>query len=62
MNTSQTIEQMKSLDSKVFRKLGLEIANQLIRSDGGSEDAKTALINYNNWDKAQKQRFLESMK
>jgi len=57
MNTSQTVQEMKSLDSNVFRELGLEIANQMVRS----EDGATALINYNNWNKVRKQRFLESM-
>ena len=58
MNTTQTIEQMKSLDSEVFRELGIEISEEIIRS----KDGRQALINYNNWNKARKQIFLESMK
>jgi len=56
MNT-MTIEEMKGLDSKLFRMLGLKVAELII-----SSNEPEALINYNNWNKAQKQRFLESMK
>ena len=48
---------MAKLNSKDFRELGLEVADQMVRS----KDGQTALINYKNWFKAQKIRFIRSM-
>ena len=52
-----TIEEMQTLDSKLFRMLGVKVAELMVTS----EDGATALINYNNWEIARKRRFLESM-
>ena len=55
MNT-MTIEEMQTLDTKVFRMLGVKVAELIMESS-----EPEALTNYNNWFKARKERFLQSM-
>ena len=49
---------MNQLNSEDFRQLGVEVAVEMVRS----EDGANALINYKNWERARKQRFLQSMR